>query len=1257
MRACLGVVAWLVVATVGLTQEKPLSQAELAKKPMYERLLKGEDAKTAAKLKKQIADLEATDNLEEAIKSAKELLTLIVRVQGADHHETDYKYEVSRLETLSALSAEQRKAWRSALREATAAISLDKSQSARGYPALKRLADMCGELFGEDHAATAASYDYVASNLTEQGKKSEAGLYQRKALEIRRKILGEDHPNTAKSYDTVAVSLKEQGKAAEAEPLVQKALEIYRRVRGEEHRSTALCYYHVAANLDAQGKVSEAGLLFKKTLDLYHKVFGENHPDLAPFYGYYAFNLRRQGKTIEAATYFQKSLDINRKVFGEEHPDTIHSYILVADFLNSQGKMAEADPLLRKVLDIRRKSLGEEHPDTASSYNSLAQNLHEQGKAAEAGPLFRKALDINRRILGEFHTDTAVSYNGLANSLLSQGKAVEAEQFLRKALDINRKVLGEEHQVTVTSYNNVAVILLEQGKSAQAGLLLQQILNINRKTLGEDHPDTALSYNNVGMYLHGQGKAAEAVPLLLKALDINRKIYGEDHPKTATNYNNVAINLIAQGKAGDAGTHFQKALEIKRKVLGENHPDTASGYNNLAFSLIAMGEHQKAVAAFTAAIPAFESARLATAKGIDRANLDDSNPRLILATLQQARDPAAAWKQLELSLARGLLDQQGTVGTSRLTSNEQRDQTAARARLSAIQPSLLKLVSATMRSSTETQELDQLLAERSKLEDTLGRLAVAESERAVESPDRIRAALPADAALLYWVDLESPSIGFHERWACVVRSTGDSTWERLPGTGPEGKWTKDDNALPKKFRTALAGTKTSDEIALLAKQLHSQRIAPVLKHLTGVKTLHVIPVDQMAGIPVETLTSDFTINYVPTGTYLVRVKDRPLPTGRQLLALGDPHYDTGETKPATAPKPLPPGGILVTQVVVGSIGAKARLQPGDVLLKYNDTELTDLDSLKAVIAANEKNATNTVTIWRESAEKPIVREVAPGRLGVMIYLEPAPVAIAARRKTEAMLASIRGGEWTDLPGTRVETNRLQQLFGDTAKVLTDGAASEQSLESLRKSGELAKYRYLHFATHGDGNNAVAFESALILSQDKLPKDNLPKAGEPWINGQLSAREVLDFWKLDAELVTLSACETAVGKKGGGDGMLGFAQAFLTAGARSVCLSLWKVDDTATALLMSRFYENLLGKREGLTKPMGKAVALDEAKRWLRNLSGEEAAVLTAKISNGVARGARGKNVDLKVVATETKDAMPFAHPKYWAAFILIGDPN
>src|SRR6185503_12500508 len=107
-------------------------------------------------------------------------------------------------------------------------------------------------------------------------------------------------------------------------------------------------------------------------------------------------------------------------------------------------------------------------------------------------------------------------------------------------------------------------------------------------------------------------------------------------------------------------------------------------------------------------------------------------------------------------------------------------------------------------------------------------------------------------------------------------------------------------------------------------------------------------------------------------------------------------------------------------------------------------------------------------------------------------------------------------------------------------VLLDAAASEQSLDALRRKGELARFRYVHLATHGEANDARALESALVLAQDGLPKPGLPRAGEPLLDGRLTAGEVLEFWTLDAELITLSACESGLGRPGGGDGLLGFA---------------------------------------------------------------------------------------------------------------------
>ena len=126
--------------------------------------------------------------------------------------------------------------------------------------------------------------------------------------------------------------------------------------------------------------------------------------------------------------------------------------------------------------------------------------------------------------------------------------------------------------------------------------------------------------------------------------------------------------------------------------------------------------------------------------------------------------------------------------------------------------------------------------------------------------------------------------------------------------------------------------------------------------------------------------------------------------------------------------------------------------------------------------------------------------------------------------------------------------------------------------------------------------------------------------QPAYDGRLSVREIQRGWELKAELVTLSACETALGREAGGEGFVGFTQALLMSGTRSVCLSLWEVDDTATALLMQRFYANLLGRREGLTGPMPKAEALRESKSWLRGLRRAEVLALTAKLSGGVERG-------------------------------------
>jgi CHAT domain-containing protein len=141
------------------------------------------------------------------------------------------------------------------------------------------------------------------------------------------------------------------------------------------------------------------------------------------------------------------------------------------------------------------------------------------------------------------------------------------------------------------------------------------------------------------------------------------------------------------------------------------------------------------------------------------------------------------------------------------------------------------------------------------------------------------------------------------------------------------------------------------------------------------------------------------------------------------------------------------------------------------------------------------------------------------------------------------------------------------------------AIRPQSRVLLRKEateGALRKYcnsyRYIHFATHGRFNPEDPLQSALLLAPDSQH------------SGMLTVDKIYSL-NMNADLVTLSACETALSKITTGDDLVGLTRGFLYAGCSSIMASLWKVDDLATAYLMSRFYRELdkTDKPEALRK--------------------------------------------------------------------------
>jgi CHAT domain-containing protein/tetratricopeptide (TPR) repeat protein len=195
-----------------------------------------------------------------------------------------------------------------------------------------------------------------------------------------------------------------------------------------------------------------------------------------------------------------------------------------------------------------------------------------------------------------------------------------------------------------------------------------------------------------------------------------------------------------------------------------------------------------------------------------------------------------------------------------------------------------------------------------------------------------------------------------------------------------------------------------------------------------------------------------------------------------------------------------------------------------------------------------------------------------------------------------------------LAHSRDEVTRIASLYPrESVDLLLGDEATE---ENLKADGRLGRYRVIHLAAHGLLNESRPQFSGLVVS---LPQANPAASGrEQSEDGLVQVYEIFNT-KLNAELVVLSACETGLGQEIRGEGVVGLTRAFLYAGTPAVVVSLWKVADASTAELMFRFHERLQG-------------------------------------------GDRSASEALRRAQLDLVDGTGFAHPYYWAPFVLVGKP-
>jgi CHAT domain-containing protein/tetratricopeptide (TPR) repeat protein len=790
----------------------------------------------------------------------------------------------------------------------------------------------------------------------------------------------------------------------------------------------------------------------------------------------------------------------------------------------------------------------------------------------------------------------------LADCLVEQGYLAQALPLREKAEAIWRNILWEGRPISATNYQWIASSLTRQGKHAQAQPLFEKALAVWRKERGESHAVTARSYLTLAQCLESRRQYGRALPLYDKALAIHCQSFGELHAETALSYYALAQCLIRLGREMPADPLLEKSLEIRRKVLGDEHPHTADTYQALGHCKERQGKYAQAQRLFM--------------KGLE-----------IRRKVLGEEHPKTATSYTRLGLTAYL---RGDIDRAELFAEK-----AARGYQSA-------------RVRVASAGLDRTAF--GAIHSPLQLLAILKAGRG--KPEEAWQSLEGDLSRGLLDDL-------------LFRQTLRATdIERLQQAIAEL------NHLERQI-TALHPNSDSFEIVCEARDQATARFRVLqqqLEHTYGVAAGKVYPL------------SDIQRLLPPTAAFIGWVDGG----GRLSWAYSDRAHWACVIRSAGKPRWVPLSGsgerghwTAADQDLPARFRRLCRPRPAPVTTEWQrvaaELRAQRISSLDAVLGAHDGlprvrhlivlpspamagipiealtdrytvsyAPSGTVFAWLQEQRLLNVDQKSINFLALGDPAFPPPKTHQTVAKLDqAVSQALRGPTFQPLRGTRGEVDTIATLIrqhGGRVETLLGRDASRKSLGRLARHPGLDAFQYLHLATHGVPDPRAGLNSHLALA----PADPDHDAD------QLAAAEMLT-WKLRAELVTLSACSTALGQHLGGEGYLGFAQPLFLAGARSVVLSQWPVDDTATRLLMERFYRNMLGQRKGLDRPLGKALALHEAKQWLRRLSTEEARRLAAPLPRE-----RGDDRPLPPRAPEVPR---YAHPYYWASFILVGDPG
>ena len=827
---------------------------------------------------------------------------------------------------------------------------------------------------------------------------------------------------------------------------------------------------------------------------------------------------------------------------------------------NASAAFLEALPLAEKNRDQQLLAI---------TLNNIAALHYGRGEYDEALPYFKRASAL-AEAAGD-KTQRASTLNNLAGVLLATGHLQEALDSFEQVLTLFRDLKDTRNEAV--ALHNLGGVYDEVGdKQRAADEYLSRAARIFRD-LGDAREGQVLT--GIGKIQGELGNDTEAIRALDSALQLHRTT-GNSHFEAVT-LNNLAAIFRRQGKYEEALEYLNQAMNVHARL--EDRPQQAYTTNNIGMTYFAMGNSVAALDLLNRALSLQREIRDTVGQLSTHYNI--ANIELIRGNLTEARSHAEEavalsefrrkdlrspdWRMTSFAPLRSCYELliEILMRLDRAHPNQGYDALALRISESArartlletlgeaalnvrrgVDPAVLKRLSTLQRNLSSAASAQMKLLQRQHTEDEAKRVdntvsGIIAEMRTVEA--EIRKTSPAYAALTQPVPLSLDDLRNE------VLDPETLLLEYSLGVNRSYLWAVTRTSI-KTYE--LPGRNAIEDVA---RRMYASLIE------TGRRPAGETPKER--ALRLARANRDYRdTSRTLTGMVLAQAASEL--QGRTLLIVAE-----------GALQYIPFGALP------SPAGLRKESQDEPLMLSHDIVSLPSASTL-AVIRRLNKSRPPTDRIAAVIAD-PVFSANDPRLKG-----NSAPAAL--NNGASDLLRSVVESGATDGPG--IPRLAMTRLEAEAIAAYLPAARFRQFLDfqatkAVAADPELSRYRYLHIATHALVNNVHPELSGVIFSL-------VDEQGRP----QDGFLRLYDVYNLDlpAELVVLSACETAIGKDVKGEGLMALARGFIHAGGARVVASLWKTDDRATSQLMKRFYEGVLGPRR--LRP-AQALREAEAEMW------------------------------------------------------------